>query len=1274
MRSYKSKTGMKLALVLLMMGLITILFSPKAHADYNDISARVPDDISKLLLANGQPPSSADLCATKGQPLNPEFDKYGKWGCNSDVSNQYWQTFPDAHQYITLSNTSFNDANKGQQPYNTSSAEFVLYTKTPGSAKNINLIVVKRSLANAVPFSDALACGNWLKVDYYDGERASFMTAADARTPGCEQNMPLSDFPANKFSEIKDANGNGTGVWKAYIVVRFGDLSRNGPQTQTSFSLGTTSGAKLGYYGGGSNLDSTDGQYPALDGVDKLDHGWINSYPTALSKSQPMRFYFRPNCKVPKGTQFSVAWDDLNLDRDDIQYKKLNVTASLWRYKDNPNQKEWVRNFTFTNPDGSYQTANANYTENYGPGQPYGYMVEFNNISGGNGISFRYPFDSGEARLPCPPPPPPQDPCVASGKCTEAGGTCRGLDVSDSGNVNGQLSITKIYVGRVVGTWTGPVKDNIGPGPTGDYEVGYRMDIGGIQGKPDSLQTSVNLKYRPDAASIRVHIRQLVSDGKGGWDPNKGYNSDLVYNCYRASCKILNVSGDAPGGLIRKGGPATATVELKNISDGPGTGGPGNGPLVLLNPLEGITLGIVGNGGLWASSVSLNKPGEPGDTTIINVPVTDNSPGSGPGTMHVEFKPTYFNAFDIGDLCTADPDVYLPFKLTPNATAGYAPSAEDPRWVNYKTWVRGEGLPDGVAAGASTTSKFYKQGGPTYASVGGGSYGNGDTYTQGSATDPAQYVISGPIAAGDTYCSRIDINYTTALFGPGNQVVPTSGPGEAFQCPKIGNRPFFKVYGNSISANGDFKSSSGNTCAGDGKLGGWFNNVSSSYQYGASSELSTLSRVNTVGVASAQTLFNRTPNELAFANSDPMTQDAYSPKLGGNYGNGPHCLPTYELPTNSPALPTTNFSDPALANGSYTTDNLSLTGNNVVRNGQKLSIFAKDVYIGGNITYEDNPASPWTRKTVPSLVIRASGNIYIDPSVTKLDGLFIAEPNGSTGGNIYTCGTASFTRMSSASLYGSCNNQLTVRGSFVARKVNLMRTYGSLRDEKPVSTYTKPPALKWYGADGQSGNCAQVYEPAEPPANVSNIWSDNWLCTETPGVELAWTWYAGDHDGCPYSGFPDGMAGCKSVATLKKEGYDNCVNWDIPEDTNTWYDNALCIKGFDGSLSFSYTDKTAPDGSVTCTNVKEPSDPHGQWASGGYYVCIDNDPLVTAPAGLGTACSNMGARSSTNRPTCAAEVFDFSPEMYMGNPPVDPAPGGRTRYDFDAITSLPPVL
>ena len=115
----------------------------------------------------------------------------------------------------------------------------------------------------------------------------------------------------------------------------------------------------------------------------------------------------------------------------------------------------------------------------------------------------------------------------------------------------------------------------------------------------------------------------------------------------------------------------------------------------------------------------------------------------------------------------------------------------------------------------------------------------------------------------------------------------------------------------------------------------------------------------------------------------------------------------------------------------------------------------------GNIEY----AGGWSKAgDIPSVTIIAKGNIYINESVTRLDGTYVAVPDptapaGSTG-QIYTCvhyipapaGTNEFGTMDiykkgdlgNAAYQTNCNKQLVVNGSLVAEHINFLRTYGDI--------------------------------------------------------------------------------------------------------------------------------------------------------------------------------------------------------------------------------------
>ena len=78
------------------------------------------------------------------------------------------------------------------------------------------------------------------------------------------------------------------------------------------------------------------------------------------------------------------------------------------------------------------------------------------------------------------------------------------------------------------------------------------------------------------------------------------------------------------------------------------------------------------------------------------------------------------------------------------------------------------------------------------------------------------------------------------------------------------------------------------------------------------------------------------------------------------------------------------------------------------------------------------PATFNAAGNIPSLVIIATGNIYVNADVEQMDGIFI------TQGTFYTC----YPKTEPATI-NTCNKQLTVNGSVIANAVDLFRTAGA---------------------------------------------------------------------------------------------------------------------------------------------------------------------------------------------------------------------------------------
>jgi hypothetical protein len=132
-------------------------------------------------------------------------------------------------------------------------------------------------------------------------------------------------------------------------------------------------------------------------------------------------------------------------------------------------------------------------------------------------------------------------------------------------------------------------------------------------------------------------------------------------------------------------------------------------------------------------------------------------------------------------------------------------------------------------------------------------------------------------------------------------------------------------------------------------------------------------------------------------------------------------------------------------------------------NGKQISIYVNgNLYIKSNIKYDYSSLGQ-----IPRLDIIVQGNIYIDPQVTELHGVYVAQKiSGTNGGYLYTCEPGAVT---TAQPYSTCNTQLKVFGSVAAENgVLLERTYGNLASapgvsDQPAEIFQYTPEL-WLSA------------------------------------------------------------------------------------------------------------------------------------------------------------------------------------------------------------------
>lgn len=329
-----------------------------------------------------------------------------------------------------------------------------------------------------------------------------------------------------------------------------------------------------------------------------------------------------------------------------------------------------------------------------------------------------------------------------------------------------------------------------------------------------------------------------------------------------------------------------------------------------------------------------------------------------------------------------------------------------------------------------------------------------DTYTYSiTITGTTPFLFTTPVTVGSgSYTgssnrtgNRNNITTATAQGYKIDWTVTVTGAATAnLSCTDtiyVVTKPYFKVFGGDITVGGGF-SSSGSCSIRANSMITAFNSGGAAYK-GAGSQIASYANGKIDGFSSS---INRAqeplaPKGLAFANRDPI--------YGGNLNSSNLvCAPDYysqasSLPDNISGA--SFIVNPATRGEIYKQNgNLSISNTVPLANRTGITIFVDgDVTITSNITF-----AAWNGAgNIPSFVLAAKGDIYIDPSVTRIDGILIAQPDSAgTRGRVVTC-TVNFSDTTDlkSRLNGVCgNNKLTVRGAVVARQIKMLRNKGTL--------------------------------------------------------------------------------------------------------------------------------------------------------------------------------------------------------------------------------------
>lgn len=364
-------------------------------------------------------------------------------------------------------------------------------------------------------------------------------------------------------------------------------------------------------------------------------------------------------------------------------------------------------------------------------------------------------------------------------------------------------------------------------------------------------------------------------------------------------------------------------------------------------------------------------------------------------------------------------------------------------------------------------------------------------------------VSAPPLTAGGKVCANFDIK-------PGGGNINSSGAiqggvtapdliGSACTQP-LANEPYAQFFGNDVSAGGEFDLAS-NSCTGsdpthgtgsyaEGTIKAFVDGSGTLSARGAGTQFAALAHgnnssgtsdkgaiylFNTANLRTTAGAYPTTPTGLTFANVSTN-----GPAYGSSLGLA-HCVPDY-MATNPLASSGPNwsaaYSNLQTSGAYYSTSSISIgnVGDPAVTlpNGTSIAIYVKgNVTINRSILFTDtghtvSMTNGAYTTNIPSLFIIATGNINIAPSVNEVDGVYIAQPDGSGhGGVINTCATGTNDLFSAATCGGT---PLAAKGAFIANNVRLYRTFSSVRnsaDGEYPTTFNPSLANCSVGDNGQ---------------------------------------------------------------------------------------------------------------------------------------------------------------------------------------------------------------
>jgi len=645
-------------------------------------------------------------------------------------------------------------------------------------------------------------------------------------------------------------------------------------------------------------------------------------------------------------------------------------------------------------------------------------------------------------------------------------------------------------------------------------------------------QSPMYFHYYPSgtgAVTVTTQVWQRSSPTASDWSLKGPQTNTVVNNCYAATCSVSFPPGENPWGP--GGGPANSVPY--NPSN------PGFQISVTINNTGAAVLPASTGDGNQLGVETTFSSGAAAAYNYIGASIQPGSPASfsfgvnPPSSGIISFTAGYYGNGGWNLASCGSFDIYQHFDVSAN-TSMSTTNSEDPTTIYYSTWGQ---LLDGPTINAQATSclttdesdpscsaspvvlKSNAPGGlaRTYGTP---AHDSDDPTVQSPPQLPSYSPPS--IVLGSQYCANEEINPGTGWVDTNNAnntygTSPVDAPPSG--CITVSNVPYVHFFGSDVDAGGGFATTSTSSCGAAGNIYTESDTpAGGQLKAGSGSQFAAMSIGQIEGFSSA---FLRTlnppyaPTGLTFANSyfptSPPAIGLPTVYMGGSF-NENFCVPDYYTNdkysgiaatgsattsmTPGVTIPSGSGEQVSKTNASGAKDiqqfyqppagtPLTINGTTTFPSSTNETIFVDgNVYISGNISYADANNGNWTSvNDIPSLYIITSGNIYIAPGVTELDGVYVAEPNGANTGYIDTCGSSTgpigtlnlFTYQGGTN---TCGQQLTINGAFVAQDIYLNRTFSSLRFGSPSENPQGPASTLGCGTPGSdiaAGDTAQQF-------------------------------------------------------------------------------------------------------------------------------------------------------------------------------------------------------